>query len=120
MPQVGGPPGSAPQRTVGEHLGPTAGAVDDQQHEQGEEKHEDGGALALQVGDSIRAPPQRDGDGNHRDDPAQLHFPLLVTGSWDRDGEGMGMGMEMGIFLSFPAQPHTAPALPVAALLAWP
>lgn len=121
MPQVGGPPGSAPQCTVGEHLGATAGAVDDQQHEQGEEKHEDGGALALRVGGQCQGPSPKGsgwrslGCGGPTRSPfaGPLGAGIGMGMGWDRMGTemgmgmGMGMGMEMGTFLSFPAQPCT-------------
>lgn len=48
--EVGGPAGSAPQAAVGEDLVPVARAVDDQQHDQGKEDPQGGGALALRAG----------------------------------------------------------------------
>lgn len=48
--EVRGPAGSAPQAAVGEDLVPVARAVDDQQHDQGKEDPQGGGALALQAG----------------------------------------------------------------------
>lgn len=59
--EVGGPAGSAPQAAVGEDLAPAAGAVDDQQHDQGKEDPQGGGALALRVGDSVSCCPSPHG-----------------------------------------------------------
>lgn len=53
--EVGGPAGSAPQAAVGEDLAPVARAVDDQQHDQGKEDPQGGGALALRAGGEASA-----------------------------------------------------------------